>query len=230
MKVVSHRISSQLAILCQWLKARWRVLAILAGGAALFPVMAIVVSYLVIAPNGAYILSAQNPRDIQTKQVGVGIVLGSGITKDGKPFRELQSRLDSAADALEYGYVDKLVLSGDNRYAGYNEPKAMRTYLINERGVDPGKLQPDYAGRSTFESCERASKVFGLHKVILFSAESHLPRAIYLCRQFGIETYGIASHAEANNATRREAIARVKALFNVYVNGERTILGAPIKM
>lgn len=164
------------------------------------------------------------------KHIPVGIVLGAGITKDGKPFRELQSRLDVAADSLHKGTVDKLILSGDNRFANYSEPDAMIRYLAEEKGISKDLLQPDYAGRSTYESCERASKIFGLKKAIIFSAGSHLPRAIYLCRHFGIETYGIPSKLEANNSTRREVLASVKAMLNVHVRGEPTILGEPIQM
>jgi len=35
---------------------------------------------------------------------------------------------------------------------------------------------------------------------------------------------------QINNATRREALARVKALYNVYIHGEPTILGSPLSV
>ncbi len=194
------------------------------------PVVAIVGSYALVIKNQAYILDTNDVKATASKQVAVGIVLGSGITKDGKPFRELQSRLDGAADALQKGEITKLLLSGDNRFPGYDEPTAMKNYLVSQRHISADKLQSDYAGRSTYESCERAAKVFGLHKTIIFSAGSHLPRAIYLCREFGVEAYGVASVAEANNASRREAVARVKAVFNVYVYGENTILGPEVRL
>ncbi len=181
--------------------------------------------FLTINSNKKFVL------DLNTdKHTKVGIVLGAGITKDGKPFRELQSRLDVAADALHKGVVDKLILSGDNRFADYSEPDAMIRYLIEKKHVSKDVLQPDYAGRSTYESCERASKVFKLKETIIFSAHSHLPRAIYLCRHFGIQAYGIPSTAEANNSTRREILAGIKAVLNVHVRGEPTILGDPIAL
>jgi vancomycin permeability regulator SanA len=158
--------------------------------------------------------------------VSVGIVLGSGITKDGRPFKELLARLDVAAQALNDGRVDKLILSGDNRFKNYDEPKAMRDYLISSKHISSDKLQPDYAGRSTYESCERAVKVFDVKEAIIFSAGSHLPRAIFLCRHFGIRSFGISSGVEANNSGRRELMARVKAVYNAYIKGEDTLLGA----
>ncbi len=183
----------------------------------------ITVSNRVIASQARYILK---PGEI--RHTRVGLVLGAGVNKDGKPFRELQARLDSAADAINEGHVDKLVLSGDNRFDHYNEPDAMIKYLKEVKKVENSKLQADYAGRSTYESCERAAKIFNLKEITIFSAESHLPRAIYLCRHFGIDAYGISSQVEANNSRRRELLARVKAVYNVYVRSENTVLGQPI--
>ncbi len=192
----------------------------------------IVFSYAVISSDEKYILDTHNTSSIKNTHIRIGIVLGAGITKEGKPFKELQARLDFAANALEKGYVDKLLLSGDNRFKNYDEPTAMRDYLVNKKHIAASKLQRDFAGRSTYESCERAAKVFGQKNkpVIIFSAKSHLPRAIYLCRNFGIQAYGIASNIEASNATRREILARVKATINVHIKGEPTVLGKQIKM
>lgn len=194
--------------------------------------LVLVLPYIIISSDSKYILNSGNSEEVQAKHAKVGIVLGAGITKNGKPFKELQARLDTAADALDKGYVDKLLLSGDNRFKNYDEPTAMKNYLMNVKHIPKEKLQPDFAGRSTYESCERAAKVFGQKDkpVIIFSAGSHLPRAIYLCRQFDVQAYGIANNTEANNATRREVLARTKAVINVYIKGEPTILGKPIEI
>lgn len=192
----------------------------------MIPIALMIVAYQIIEPYSSYILSGD--AQVKSKGIRVGMVLGAGVTKDGKPYRELRARLDSAALALQHGDVQKLILSGDNRFKNYDEPTAMKNYLVNVKHVSADKLQPDFAGRSTYESCQRAAEVFGQKRLVLYSAASHLPRAIYLCRHFGIETYGVASGVEANNASRREAEARVKALYNVHVRGENTILGAPI--
>lgn len=195
--------------------------------------LAALASFLILTIGSAIIIGSYNKyvlADVASQHSHVGLVLGAGVAKDGKPFKELQARLDVAAAALQRGQVDTLLLSGDNRFKDYDEPTAMRNYLVNVKHVDAAKLQPDYAGRSTYESCERAAKVFKLKQTIIFSAQSHLPRAIYLCRHFGIESYGVASHLEANNAWRRELLARVKAVYNAKVHGDPTILGAPIPL
>ena len=202
-------------------------------GAALViltPFACMVGAYYIVEPNASHVLNKNDPASVRAKQLEVGVVFGSGITKDGKPFPGLRGRLDTAAQAIQNGEVQKLLLTGDNSRPDYNEPAVMMSYLVNDKHIDKTKLQADYAGRSTYESCERAAKVFGLKRALLISAESHLPRAIYLCQAFGIESYGLASGVEANNAFRREAVARVKAILNVHVRGESTILGPPVKL
>lgn len=188
----------------------------------MLPLMVILLSYAAINPYRQFIVSPQEAAPTE-----IGMVLGAGVTKQGKPFKELQARLDSAADALNKGVVKKLLLSGDNRFTYYDEPTAMRRYLIEQRGVASEKLVMDYAGRSTYESCERAAKIFGISQMVIFSAESHLPRAIYLCKHFNITAIGIASGVEANNSGRRELLARVKAVYNAHLIGEPTVLGDP---
>jgi len=209
-----------------------KLLLIVCAVSAIICMLMLLVPYTIITGSSKYILNPQDSHAVRSKHAKVGLVLGAGITKDGKPFKELQARLDTAASALNKGYIDKLLLSGDNRFKNYDEPTAMINYLVGEKGVSRDKLQPDFAGRSTYESCERAAKIFGQKNkpVIIFSAGSHLPRAIYLCRKFDVQAYGIANNVEANNATRREVLARTKAIINVYIKGEPTVLGKSITL
>ncbi len=214
----------------QFVRRRRKLSVLLLVLAFVAPLLLVAVSAATISSYDKYVFDSPDATALEGTDNRIGLVLGSGITNDGRPFSELQSRLDTAASALEQGYVDRLILSGDNRFAWYNEPLAMKKYLMEKKAVSADKLQEDFAGRSTYESCERASKVFQLNSVVLFSAKSHLPRAIYLCRQLGVEAYGIPSDGEANNYRRREALAKVKAIFNIHINGENTILGEPISI
>jgi vancomycin permeability regulator SanA len=201
------------------------MLAISAVMLVAIPLVLIAASYYTISPYRKFV---RTPETVEHTRVG--LVLGAGVSKEGKPYNELKARLDSAADALNKGIVDKVILSGDNRYEHYDEPGAMRRYMVEERNISMEKVVADYAGRSTYESCERASKVFGVNKLIIFSANSHLPRAIYLCKHFNVEAYGVASGTEANNSTRRELLARVKAVYNAHIMGEKTVLGEPVSL
>jgi vancomycin permeability regulator SanA len=167
-------------------------------------------------------------------EYSVGIVFGGGVA-DGSPLPLLKNRLDAGYDLISKGQTKKLILSGDNRFENYNEPLAMYNYLTEEKGVDPEMLQVDYAGRSTYETCERAKKVFGVNKAVLVTDSTHLPRALFLCQHFGIESIGLIS-ADSNPAGlrlgkwTREILARQKAIFNAYIYGEKTILGEPINL
>jgi vancomycin permeability regulator SanA len=42
--------------------------------------------------------------------------------------------------------------------------------------------------------------------------------------------YGVPSTVEANNSFRREVLARVKAVLNIYIYGEPTVLGDRVKL
>lgn len=164
----------------------------------------------------------------------VAIVLGGGI-KDGRPKPLLKGRLDTSAELLKSGAVRKLIVSGDNRFVHYNEPQVMKNYLVNKKGIAKDKIQLDNAGRSTYETCERAREIFDLKKTVLISESTHLPRAVYLCRSFGIEAYGLSSDGEATNGLRigqrwREVMARTKASINIYFIGEQTVLGEKITL
>ncbi len=221
MTPATYKALSFIGALRKRISKRLLIITSILSGTSL--VLVLVVPYLAIQPNSKYITEIDS--DVATK---VGIVFGAGITAEGKPFKELEARLDSAAQAINFGQIEYILVSGDNRFESYNEPDAMKRYLTDKKGIDETKIFPDYAGRSTYETCERAKKIFEVENAILFSATSHLPRAIYTCRTFGIESYGIGNDVEANNATRRELLARSKALFNIYVYGERTVLGDPI--
>lgn len=183
----------------------------------------IVICSLIVTRDKRFILPANTKMHQH-----IGIVLGAGITKQGKPFKELQARLDVAAQGIRSGQVDGLILSGDNSRKSYNEPKAMFVYLTTLKHIPAKKLQVDDAGDDTYASCNRATKIFGLHSTIIYSAPSHLPRAIFLCRHFHIQAYGVSSGVDGNNAWRREREADVKAVLNTTLFPEHSILGPPI--
>jgi vancomycin permeability regulator SanA len=195
----------------------------------------VIFSYTFIDNYSQYVMNdAAMLKNVLGDEETVGIVLGGGI-ENGKPRPLLKERLDAAGSLLYDGVITKLIVSGDNRVASYNEPQVMKDYLVKEKHMDASKIQLDNAGRSTYESCERARKVFGLTRVVLISESAHLARAVYLCRSFSREAYGYASTGWAADYLRksqgvREVMARTKAILNVYVIGEKTVLGPPIKV
>lgn len=181
----------------------------------------------IVNNNHSYIIS--NPEEYPGR---VALVPGGGIGRDNTPTDVVKSRLDAAAVLYFEGAVEKIIVSGDNRFTNYNEPLVMQTYLENRFDIPSSSIQQDNAGRSTYESCDRAKHIFQLDTLIVVSQRSHLPRAIFLCRSFGIKTYGFptfTSHQRVSQSLR-ELAANTKAVFNVYVKGESTIYGDPIPL
>ncbi len=193
--------------------------------------LAVAANYVYIGTYGKHLTTVDA---LPSTNPPVAIVFGGGI-ENGKPKPLLKDRLDTGAKLLEQGKVRKLLVSGDNRFVNYNEPQVMKSYLIHEKHIDASKIQLDNAGRSTYETCERAKKIFGLNTAVLVSESTHLPRAIYTCRTFGITAIGVSSDGQAAAGLRvgqrfREVLARTKATLNSYVIGEKTILGEKISL
>jgi SanA protein len=139
--------------------------------------------------------------------------------------------MEAAIVLYEVGAVNKLLLSGDNRFADYNEPAAMAEYA-RARGVPPQDLVLDYAGRRTYDSCYRARAIFGLDRAILVTQHFHLPRALYTCGRLGIEAVGLV--ADQRRYTRsswyelRELLATGRAWLDLQVFKPLPVLGDPI--
>ncbi len=157
----------------------------------------------------------------------VAVVFGAGLT-DGKPSPYLAHRLDAAVRLYTAGKVKALLVSGDNSRTSYDEPGAMRAYLV-AHGVPRAKVVVDDAGFDTWSSCDRAKRVFGVDRAVLVSQDFHIRRALALCSAAGIDAYGIGV-AEAHDATwyaggAREVLAAGKAALDVLVKPDPHFLG-----
>ena len=159
------------------------------------------------------------------------IVLGAGYWPSGRLSNALADRMDAAIALYEEGKVNKLLLTGDNRFADYNEPAAMAAYA-EARGVPRRDLVLDYAGRRTYDSCYRASTIFGAEQAILVTQEFHLPRALYTCNQLGLETVGVVAdrhtYVRATWYQLRELFALTRAWLDVNLFKPVPVLGDPI--
>ena len=127
---------------------------------------------------------------------GPALVLGAGIYSDGEPSPILEGRLETALWLFRSGKVGWVLVSGDNRAHNYNEPQAMRKWLIR-RGVPVERVVSDYAGRRTWDSLRRAQAVFGVRRAVLVTSDFHLPRALFLARAMGLDALGVAADTSA---------------------------------
>lgn len=162
----------------------------------------------------------------------LAIVFGAGLRRDGTPTAILRDRVETAADLYFRGKVEKILMSGDNRFEYYNEPEAMRQYALS-LGVPNTAIAMDFAGRRTYDTCYRAKAIFGANEALLVTQKFHLPRALFLCNALGLDAYGIEAN---NNRYRRlslmiwnfrEQIATIGAFVDVYVSNPLPVLGVP---
>jgi SanA protein len=159
------------------------------------------------------------------------IVFGAGYTPDGHLSDALADRMETAIELYVEGKVNKLLLTGDNRFAHYNEPAAMARYA-RARGVPPEDLVLDYAGRRTYDSCYRAEAIFGLKEAVLVTQAFHLPRALYTCDRLGLEVVGVVADRHRYIRTPwyqlRELFALSRAWLDLNLLRPLPVLGEPI--
>lgn len=160
----------------------------------------------------------------------VALVLGAQVEADGTPSPFLAARLEIARQLYAAGKVKVVLVSGDHMNWDYDEPDAMRRWLV-DRGVPAEKVVRDHAGFDTYDSCARARRVFGVRRATVVTQSFHLPRAVALCRQVGIETNGVGDDTVRRFAeqwrisTTREYGASVKAAVDVLSRRDPVHLG-----
>ncbi len=120
------------------------------------------------------------------------LVLGAGLLIDGTPSNILNDRVTAAVQLYKNGKVKKLIMSGDNREVSHNEPAAMIALAI-KLGVPSEDIQPDYAGRRTYDSCWRAKNIFSQNDVIVVTQSFHLVRSLYICNELNVGGVGFMS-------------------------------------
>ena len=113
----------------------------------------------------------------------------------------LAHRMDTAIELYRGGVVRKLLVSGDNRFADYNEPGRMYDYAV-ARGVPPADVVRDFVGRRTYDTCYRAGAIFGVTASVLVTQRFHLPRALFTCRNLGVDAIGFWPTAASTGRTR----------------------------
>ncbi|MGB3401296.1 MAG: ElyC/SanA/YdcF family protein [Microcoleaceae cyanobacterium] len=153
----------------------------------------------------------------------VAIVFGAGVWADGTPTPMLADRVQGAVDLYRLGRIEKILMTGDNSLPEYNEVAAMQ-YYAEQKGVPAEDITLDYAGFSTYESCYRASEIFGIEKAVLITQRYHLPRAVYTCKHLGIDAVGYGTQdwgkfkdESMRFYTQREILAVIKALLEIHL-------------
>jgi SanA protein len=161
-----------------------------------------------------------NINELDTSRWGhprVAIVFGASVYGNRDLSPVLADRVDTAIELYRAHKVDRILVSGDNRHPSYNEPKAMQEYLVTH-AVAAKDVVVDYAGRSTYETCLRAKEVFGLERAVLVSQGYHLPRALYIANQLGLDAVGMAGDLRLKNKADYQIIREWAAEMKAYLN------------
>jgi SanA protein len=164
-------------------------------------------------------LVASEPRVVRTVESAppetVALVLGAGVRGDGTLSAVLEDRLATAVELYRTGKARKLLLSGDHGTRDYDEPDAMARW-VEARGVPASDVFLDHAGFDTYATLVRAKRVFGVERALVVSQDFHLPRALYIARQVGIDATGVRAdrrpYQRAAYYALRELGARAKAV------------------
>jgi SanA protein len=147
-----------------------------------------------------------------------GLVLATGrLMENGRINRHFVRRVEAAAALYHAGKVQRLILSGDK---AHDEPMELKRALL-ARGVPESAMILDNYGLRTLDSVVRARDVFHCDKLTIISERFHDFRALFLSRFYGINA---VAYAPPNlplrwmiRSTIREALARVKAVLDLYV-------------
>ena len=159
------------------------------------------------------------------------LVLGCKVHENGRPSDMLRDRLETALSLFEGGAAPKLLMSGDHGQKEYDEVNAMKDFAV-DAGVKSEDVFMDHAGFSTYESLYRAREIFGCKKVIIVTQKYHLYRALYIAKELGLDSRGVAAdlHSYGGQTGRevREILARGKDFFSCLFRAKPTYLGESI--
>lgn len=199
--------------------------------------VAIVAVLAVAGTNAAVILASRDGivDDIAALQFDADaiVVLGASVMPDGTPSDILQNRLDKAISLYNAGAAPKIIMSGDNGTASYNECWAMKRYAVAQ-GVPSEDVFCDHAGFSTYETMYRVRHVFGAERIIVSTQTYHLFRALYDARGVGMQAVGVSDdESEYSNQSwydLREIPARTKDFLQVLFHVPSTFVGDPISL
>ena len=163
--------------------------------------------------------SSTHPAEASFARADAAVVLGARVYADGRPSRFLRERIEVGVRLYLDGTVDRLIMSGDgDDSSGFGEPSVMRQ-VAEDMGVPPEAIVEDPLGVDTYSSCVNARDTFGATSVIMVSQEFHVPRAVWVCDQIGLDAQGAYPPQRLTKSTVvghvREVAADAKAMIDV---------------
>lgn len=152
------------------------------------------------------------------KNIDYIVVFGAGLKDGNRPSDILADRVKTAVNLYNDGFGKKILMSGDSADNDHDEVSAMSNYA-QELGIDSDNIILDERGYDTYSTCWRAKNIFGIDKAILVTQEYHMSRALYVCNEVGIDSYGFVSdlniYKNIEKFKFRESFAFLKSFFEV---------------
>ena len=160
--------------------------------------------------------NANRPMEELTYDFDAIVVLGAQVLPSGEPNTQLQWRLDAALRVFEQKQVPIVTTGAQGRDEPMPEAEAMKSYLTRH-GVPAEMILTDPDSFNTRENLRNAAKLLReageVRKVLIVTSDYHLPRAMALAHDEGLEAAGLGSPCKPeywlkNHA--REALSWVK--------------------
>ena len=151
------------------------------------------------------------------------LVLGtSPKMKSGVSNPYFTSRMDATALLYHHGKIKKIIVSGE-KSLGYDEPFAMKNYLVYQEGVPESIIIEDPKGFKTQASISNCKNIYQQNDVIIVSQGFHNLRALFYARNndmnaLGFDAQDVLSNQSYYRNQSREFLARVVAVV-YYVFG-----------
>ena len=123
------------------------------------------------------------------------IVLGAQVKPDGEPSIQLQWRLDAAVRAWEANNVLVVTCGAQGGNEPAPEALVMRDYLV-DHGLPAEMILTDAVSVNTRQNIRNAIallEAYDVQRVLIVTSDYHLPRAMALAGDEGLEATGMGS-------------------------------------
>lgn len=145
------------------------------------------------------------------------LVLGtSPRMKSGVSNPYFTKRMDATALLYHHGKIKKIIVSGE-KSQGYDEPFAMKNYLVYQEGVPENIITEDPKGFKTQASINNCKNIYKKNDIIIVSQGFHNLRALFYARNnnmnaLGFDAQDVLSNQSFYRNQSREFLARVSAV------------------
>lgn len=125
--------------------------------------------------------------------VNAMIVLGAQVNPDGSPSVQLEWRLSAALDVYKTQHIPMVVTGAQGEDEPRTEASVMADWLV-ARGVPREDIRLEESSMNTKENIKNAMAYMpGVKDVLIVTSDYHLPRALQIARDLGLNPSGIGS-------------------------------------